>query len=425
MTQHFVNAGRGRTVLFIDMAYCMDEVRERGHLQFFEARHSNGYFGRVIALHPLADRVTQLDDEVVSRPFSDGQQVIEARSASGRLPRVLMPLDFVLTQRRLVKHISEIVRRERVDIIAATDAIYSGLFGYWIKKATGVPLVVYIVMHYKAVYESTKTLAMPRLFPFYGLQHWVTRKVLRNSDLVAPGTKTLAEFAIEAGADPSRVHVFPVSKFVNAAHRVPPEQRPPVQDFLERHHVGADRPLFLTIARLNSVKLVDHAIRAMRMIADRHPQAMLLIAGRGPEQEPLEELTRTLGLEDNVRFLGLTTQEDLAALAPHVISMSPYTGIALFETSLGGAPAIAYDADSQVSELVETGRTGVLVPFHDVEGLGRGGVALLDDPEETRAMGRRMRRHAMALTDPDTVYAREHRIFDELFAASTPSKTTA
>ncbi|PZU14588.1 MAG: hypothetical protein DI591_11915 [Citromicrobium sp.] len=407
---------KGRSVLFIDMAYCLDEVLERGHFQFFEARHSNGYFDRVFAVHPLADRVTRLDAEVVSLTFSPRQKVIEARSASGRLPRLLMPLDFVLTQRRLVKRLSRLIEDEGIEVIAATDAIYSGLFGYWLKKATGRPLIVYIVMHYRFVYESTKTLAMPRLFPFYRMQAWVTRKVLQNTDLVAPGTKTLAEYAIESGADPARVHVFPVSKFVNPAHHIPREQRESAQPLLDRLGIEPAQPLFLTIARLDAVKLVDHSIRAMRMIANRHPAAVLLIAGRGPEQEALEALTKSLGLEKNVRFMGLTSQEDLAALSPHVISMSPYTGIALFETSLGGAPAIAYDADAQVSELVRTGETGLLVPFKDWEALGRAGIAMLDNREATIQMGANMRRHAVELTDPDTVYAREHALFEEMFA---------
>jgi poly(glycerol-phosphate) alpha-glucosyltransferase len=173
-------------------------------------------------------------------------------------------------------------------------------------------------------------------------------------------------------------------------------------------------PIFLTIARLEPVKMVDHAIRAMRMIVDAHPDAVLLLAGRGSEQEALERLVSELGLGDNVRFLGLVSQDRLSRLIPRVIALSPMTGMALFETSMGGAPAIAYDGDSQVAELVVSGETGWLVPFGDHVAMGRAGVRILDHLDERHRMGEAMRRHAARLADPATVYANEHAGFDTL-----------
>ena len=57
--------GRGRSCIFIDMAYSLDELRQRRHFQFFEARRSGGYFDKVIGLHPLADRVARLNSSIV------------------------------------------------------------------------------------------------------------------------------------------------------------------------------------------------------------------------------------------------------------------------------------------------------------------------------------------------------------------------
>ena len=79
--------GRGGTCLYIDMAYSLAELRQRAHFQFFEARHSGGYFEKVIGLHPLADRMQQL-----SMPRSSGKI-----SATRRiLSRLSLPhLDFL------------------------------------------------------------------------------------------------------------------------------------------------------------------------------------------------------------------------------------------------------------------------------------------------------------------------------------------
>jgi glycosyltransferase involved in cell wall biosynthesis len=404
----------GKRTLFIDMAYSLAELRQRGHLEFFEARHSRDYFERVVALHPLADRVAEVEAPIVRRRFSDRQEVIEARSAAMGLPRWLFPLDLLLTQRRLWRQMAALVEREEIDVIQATDPLYGGLLGVWLRRATGRPLVVHVLAHYENLYAATGAVAMPRLFPFHWLENRVIRYVFERADLVAAGTATLGDYAETMGARRERIRVFPVSKYMMPEHRRPPEGREPADPLMRELGIPTDVPLFLTIARLEPVKMVDHAIRAMGMIVEAHPNAILLLAGKGSEQAALERLVSELGLTDNVRFLGLVSQDRLARLIPHVVALSPMTGMALFETSMGGAPAIAYDVDSQVAELVVSGETGWLVPFGDHEAMGKAGIHMLDHPDETRRMGSTMRRHAARLADPATVYANEHAGFDTL-----------
>ncbi|QIL02428.1 glycosyltransferase family 4 protein [Sphingomonas sinipercae] len=208
--------------MYIDMAYSLSELRARGHDQFFEARHSGDYFHKVVGLYPLADRVTAVEGALERHRFSDRQDIIEARSAALGWPKWLFPIDFLLTQRRLVGHVARLMRQERISLIVATDPLYSGLFGLWLRRRTGRPLVIWLVANYDLNFAATRSLAMPRLFPLRFIEKAVVRYVLRRADLVAGGSGTLRDYALEQGAEPARTEVFRVVKNMIPARRLPP-----------------------------------------------------------------------------------------------------------------------------------------------------------------------------------------------------------
>jgi glycosyltransferase involved in cell wall biosynthesis len=400
------------------MAYSVDELRQRRHLQFFEARHSGGYFDKIVGLHPLADRVASLEAPIERKSFTHRQDVIEAKSAALGLPKLLYPLDLILTQRRLLNHVVDAVKSEKISVIAATDPLYSGLFGLWVSRRTGVPLVIHVVGNYDLNYEATGTLGMPRMFPSRRLENAVIKYVLRRADLVAAGSETLREYSLAHGATPARTEVFRVGKNMVAEHRVHPTERRPLDSReLARLKIANAPKRLLTVARLETVKMVDDSIRAFSLVVKTHPDAILILAGQGSQREELEGLARQLGVADRVCFLGLIDQDLLARIAPGCIALSPLTGMALFETSMAGCPAIAYDCDSAVNEMIQDGVTGWILPRGDWEGMGRAASDLLNDPDEYRRLSDAIRRNAELLTDERRLYAHEEAAFERLLAS--------
>ena len=80
-----------RKLLYIDMAYTMEIVRRKGHDQFFEMRHSGGYFRDVWGVHPLADAAGKQSREIEEIRFTDRQTIVEGVAQSLPLPRFLLP----------------------------------------------------------------------------------------------------------------------------------------------------------------------------------------------------------------------------------------------------------------------------------------------------------------------------------------------
>jgi glycosyltransferase involved in cell wall biosynthesis/SAM-dependent methyltransferase len=75
--------------------------------------------------------------------------------------------------------------------------------------------------------------------------------------------------------------------------------------------IGVDRSLLLTVRNLESRMGLDSLLRAMAIVKDRRPDALLLIGGTGSLAELLKAQSHALGLEQHVKFLGFVPDEAL------------------------------------------------------------------------------------------------------------------
>lgn len=157
--------------------------------------------------------------------------------------------------------------------------------------------------------------------------------------------------------------------------------------------LGHDQPLIGNISALRRQK--DHAtlLRAMPLVLDQRPDAMLVIAGEGELKQELAELADELGVSANVRFLGYRSDvNDLLAQFDMFVLPSLYEGLPLciLEAMAAAAPVVATNADG-TNEVVRHGETGLLVPVQDPHALAQGMLAMLEDKPRAKAMGQAAR----------------------------------
>ncbi len=143
------------------------------------------------------------------------------------------------------------------------------------------------------------------------------------------------------------------------------------------------------VGRLNPVK--DHAtlLRAMVPVREAIAGATLVVVGGGALKDSLESLAASLGLGAAVRFLG--DRDDVATLLPGLdaFALSSITegySISLLEASAAALPIVATDVGGN-GEIVQQGRSGLLVPAGDAASLARALVTLGRDAELRRRMG--------------------------------------
>ena len=149
-----------------------------------------------------------------------------------------------------------------------------------------------------------------------------------------------------------------------------------------------------TAARLESVKRLDLFLSVAEQLSRSLPETMYVIAGKGSEEARLRQLIKQHGLENRVVMLGHRDDihQVLRAMDLLLIS-SDREGIpmvVLVAMALG-LPVVARDVGG-VSEVLEHGITGILVPSGDVRELTESCLKLLHD----RAMRTRVAQNAQA-----------------------------
>ena len=142
-----------------------------------------------------------------------------------------------------------------------------------------------------------------------------------------------------------------------------------------RYALPAGQPLILSVGRLSPEKRADVLIEAVA--AQEARDAVLALAGSGPDEERLRALTARLGVSDRVRFLGFIPGTDLPGLYRladvfAIASEAELQSLVTMEAMASGLPVVAVNAGA-LPELVHAGENGFLASA------GRGGAAVVGD----------------------------------------------
>ena len=213
------------------------------------------------------------------------------------------------------------------------------------------------------------------------LGHYYNLKYYRHADYWVGISKGICDHLIKGGMPAERVFHIP-----NFADETPVEPLP-------RDSFGTpeDRPLLLAAGRLHVNKGFDILLQAMPSI----PDAILWLAGAGPEEQNLKKLCSALGLDERVRFLGwrgdVTT---LMRTADLFVCPSRHEGLGsiVMESWAHDCPIVATDSQGP-GEVIEDGVTGLLVPVDQPQPLARAINGLLADPARKNMLVENAARH--------------------------------
>jgi len=229
-------------------------------------------------------------------------------------------------------------------------------------------------------------------------QRRVMRAIAGAADrliVMARAAATLLETVY--GVAPERIDIIP--------HGAP--DRALLEPRVMREKLGlGEAPLMLTFGLLSPGKGIEVAIRALPDVIARFPDLRYLVVGathpalvrREGERyrETLQALVRTLGLEENVRFLDRFLDDDelLDHLQAADIYLTPYLGR---EQVTSGTLSYALAMGRPVvstpyvhAEEALAGGIGTLVPFGDSAAISVALIDLLSCPQRLAAQSRRV-----------------------------------
>src|SRR6202165_3243006 len=224
----------------------------------------------------------------------------------------------------------------------------------------------------------------------------VEGEIAQQADLLSASTEDEGEDLIRSyGADPE--HVYVVAPGIDLATFQPLDRA----DARRKIGYGAGR-LLLFVGRLERLKGVEIAIRAVALLRDRdHDDLRLIVLGEDSrdgdesEKERLKAAALALGVRDRVDFLGSVAHHELQFFyaAADVCVMPSYSesfGLVALEAQACERPVVASGV-SGLRSVVRDDVSGYLIDGDDpaiyAERIGR----LLADPDLAQQMGRRGR----------------------------------
>jgi glycosyltransferase involved in cell wall biosynthesis len=216
---------------------------------------------------------------------------------------------------------------------------------------------------------------LPRRF----IQSQFLRLIAGQVDALIAVSESQVSSLSRSGFDRGRIRVVPNG--VAAAQIVPPQARAKI-----REQVGIQQHEFavLLLAALRPEKRIDRFVRAIGIATSADARVIGFVAGEGPER------ARLTGLEHAaVHFLGARADvHDLLAAVDAVALSSAYEALpmALLEAMAAGKPLVAFDVGG-VRDLVQPGKTGILVTDGDTSAMAAAVLELAQDPELAAKLG--------------------------------------
>jgi glycosyltransferase involved in cell wall biosynthesis len=161
-----------------------------------------------------------------------------------------------------------------------------------------------------------------------------------------------------------------------------------------RRSLGVSGFCLGNVARLEEQKGHEDLLAALQQIRGSIPELTVLLVGEGTREAHLRGLTRELGLQEVVRFLG--TRRDIPRILQALdvfVMPSRWEGIplTLLEAMGQGLPAISTRV-GRAPEIIEDGANGRLAPVGDPEALAGAILELYREPEKRKQWGEQARR---------------------------------
>jgi glycosyltransferase involved in cell wall biosynthesis len=227
----------------------------------------------------------------------------------------------------------------------------------------------------------TRCLPMRSLLPQM-LELWLWRRWRGSFDRIIAVSHAVRRYLVADGIEPVDVIWDPVS------FRPP---RPPL----------SSPPTVAFAGRLVREKGIEILIKAFEKVLIHIPEARLILVGEGKQESYLRKLIADLGIGSNVTMTGYLRRPALERLFDSAwVQIVPSIwveaqGSVATEAMIRGT-AIVASRIGGLAEIVQHGRTGLLVPPGDVDALAEALKQILQNRELAEQMGQAGREYALA-----------------------------
>jgi len=331
--------------------------------------------GGQTALLLLAENLNRglFDVAIASAP---GGPLVDRAEEKG-LRHLAVPLEKKLVLRSVGK-IAAVLEENKVDILH-THGGYAGLYGRWAARRSRTPVIVHTL--HGIHYLHYRNPVIRQIFIH------LERRCSRFTDKLI-----LVSHADLGRAIKYRLAPQDKMSVVLNGTALPEELSREFREIKRRElNLEPGRRVVGTVARLHRQKGVLYLLLAAPMILDRFPEVRIMVVGEGPMKGRLRRKARALGISDRVLFLGARTDAaEIMALFDIFVLPSLWEGLpfVLVEAAALGKPIVSTAVDG-AREVIDDGKTGVLVPPRAPQALAEAVISLLADSSKASRLAER------------------------------------
>jgi N-acetyl-alpha-D-glucosaminyl L-malate synthase BshA len=172
--------------------------------------------------------------------------------------------------------------------------------------------------------------------------------------------------------------------------------------------------ILLHASNFRRIKRVQDVVHIFHNVSKQIPSKLLFV-GDGPERATAEDLSRQLGVCDDIRFVGKQEQmEDILAIADLFLLTSEYEsfGLAALEAMAAGVPVVSTNAGG-LGEIMIPGVTGYMGNVGDVETMSNQALEILRNDDRLQQFKEAAAKHAHTF-DIHNIIPIYERLYDKV-----------
>ncbi|MGI6664283.1 MAG: glycosyltransferase [Christensenellaceae bacterium] len=251
------------------------------------------------------------------------------------------------------RHYKKRMKNISLDLIHVHAPFSSGLEGARLAKKMGIPLVGTFHSKY---YDDFLYIGKRKWLAELGIKYVV--KFYNRCDEVWTMNEASAETLREYGYQ-KKITIVPhgiVQKPLNRAK---------IASVYHKYYLGSDVPILLFVGQLHFKKNIPLILEACALCQKENVPFQLVFAGKGPHQEKIEALARSLSLSEHIRFTGHIYDEEELTILYHEASLFVFPslydtfGLVVQEAALQGTPSVVIK-NSAAASAIEDSENGFL-----------------------------------------------------------------
>ena len=264
--------------------------------------------------------------------------------------------------------------------IVHTHSSKAGILGRWAAKLASVPVIIH----------------SPHGHIFYGyFNSFFTGFFILAEKITAFFTDTIITLTRKGRDDHIKLGIAPIEKFavVRSGVNLSLYLNKTVDVLNVKRELGLpdNLPIIGSLGRFDPIKGYTYFIEAANLVLKKTDNVHFLLVGRGSEEAILKNKVKNMGIEDKITFIDWRKNlvDVFNVLDIFILSsLNEGMGKVVVEAMVCGKPVVATCVGG-VPEIVDDGKTGILVPPQDTEKIKDAILLLLTNEKLREEMGKK------------------------------------